>query len=176
MLITVLYIYWVLDNINIDCHPQQIEFSRLSLDYTITSKRKLNTLVIENHVSGWDDPRMPTISGMRRRGYTAAAIREFCNRIGITKKDNHIAMGQLENCVREDLDPSARRVMGVLDPLKVVITNYPTDQVETFNAPYHPNDPDMGTREVPFGRELYIEKADFMENPPRKFFRLGIGS
>jgi len=167
---------WVLDNIDIDCHPQQIEFSRLSLNFTVTSKRKLNQLVQENFVSDWNDPRMPTISGMRRRGYPAAAIRDFCNRIGITKKDNNISLGLLETCVREAIDPQAKRVMGVLNPLKVTITNYPQAQSEQLDCPYHPDkDIDLGSRAVPFGRELYIEQDDFMENAPSKFFRLTQG-
>ena len=163
---------WVLDELNTPCHPQQIEFARLSLEYTITSKRKLNLLVEEGHVEGWDDPRMPTISGMRRRGITPEAIRNFCDRIGITKKDAFIEMGVLENCIREDLDPRAQRIMCVLKPLKVVIENYPADKVEEFSASNHPKDQSLGTRSIPFSNTLYIEQDDFMQDPPKKFFRL----
>jgi len=166
---------WFLDQLPIECHPQQIEFARLNLNYTVTSKRKLNELVTEGLVSGWDDPRMPTIVGMRRRGYTPEAIRDFCSRIGVTKTDTVIDVGVLENCVREDLDKRTRRVLAVLDPLKVVIENYPEGDVEQLDAPYHPNDPSMGQRQLPFSKVLYIEKSDFMEDPPKKFFRLGPG-
>ncbi|HBH35721.1 MAG TPA: glutamine--tRNA ligase [Gammaproteobacteria bacterium] len=167
---------WVLDNISIDCHPQQIEFSRLNLQYTVMSKRKLTQLVDDGLVSGWDDPRMPTIAGLRRRGYTPASIREFCNRIGITKADNSIEMGMLESCIREDLEQSAPRRMTVLNPLKVVLTNYPEDQVEQLSAPNHPKDESMGKRMLPFERELYIDRNDFMEVAPnRKFKRLVTG-
>ena len=166
---------WFLDQLPVPCHPQQIEFARLNLDYTVTSKRKLNELVTGRHVSGWDDPRMPTIVGMRRRGYTPEALRDFCERIGLTKSDTTIDMGVLENCVREDLDKRTRRVMAVLNPLKVVIENYPEGQVEQLDAPYHPNDPSMGSRDVPFSKVIYIEQDDFMEDPPKKFFRLGPG-
>ena len=166
---------WFLEQLSIPCHPQQIEFSRLNLNYTVTSKRKLHELVTGGYVDGWDDPRMLTIAGMRRRGYTAAAIRDFCERIGVTKNDTIIDMSVLENCVREDLDKTTRRVMGVLKPLRVVIENYPDDQSEELDAPYHPNDPDMGSRIVPFSKVIYVEHDDFMEEPPRKFFRLGPG-
>ena len=166
---------WILDNLEVPCHPRQIEFARLALTYTVMSKRKLHELVSEGHVSGWDDPRMPTLSGLRRRGFTPASIRLFCDRIGITKKDALIDMGVLETCVREDLDGIARRVLAVLRPLKVVIENYPEDQLEQLDAPYHPNKPELGSRSVPFTRELYIERDDFMEDPPKKFFRLGPG-
>jgi len=166
---------WFLDQLPVPCHPQQIEFARLNLNYTVTSKRKLNELVTEGLVSGWDDPRMPTIVGMRRRGYTPEAIRDFCSRIGLTKTDTVIDVSVLENCVREDLDKRTRRVLAVLSPLKVVIENYPEGQTELLDAPYHPNDPDMGQRSVPFSRVLYIEQEDFMEDPPKKFFRLGPG-
>lgn len=166
---------WVLETLKTPCHPQQIEFARLSLDYTITSKRKLLQLVEDSHVHGWDDPRMPTISGLRRRGYPPEAIRDFCERIGITKKDSQIDVGVLENCVREALDFSAPRGMCVLKPLKVVIENYPEDQIEDMDASNHPKRPELGKRKVPFSREIYIEKDDFMENPPKKFFRLGPG-
>ncbi len=166
---------WYLDELEVDCHPQQIEFSRLSLNYTVMSKRILNELVEQGHVNGWDDPRMPTLVGMRRRGYTPAAIRDFCGRAGITKKDNVIEMSLLENCVREDLEEKTPRRMCVLRPLRVVIDNYPENQVEEFDAPNHPNDPTMGTRKVPFSRVLYIERDDFLEDPPKKFFRLAPG-
>ena len=166
---------WFLDTLNTPKHPQQIEFARLSLDYTITSKRKLHQLVADQHVSGWDDPRMPTISGMRRRGYPAAAIRDFCERIGITKKDAQIDVGVLENCVRENLDFNAPRVMCVLNPLKVTIENYPENQSEELEASNHPKRPELGKRTVPFTREIYIERDDFMEDAPKKFFRLTPG-
>ena len=166
---------WYLDNLDTPCHPQQIEFARLSLDYTITSKRKLYQLVADQHVNGWDDPRMPTISGMRRRGYPAAAIRDFCERIGITKKDAQIDVGVLENCVREELDHNTARAMCVLNPLKVIIENYPQDQSEQLKASNHPKRPELGKREVPFSREIYIERDDFMEDAPKKFFRLTVG-
>ena len=166
---------WVLDELKTPCHPQQIEFARLSVEYTISSKRKLNTLVQEGHVDGWDDPRMPTISGMRRRGITPESIKDFCDRIGITKKDAFIEMGVLENCIREDLDPRANRIMCVLDPLKVVIENYPVDQEEEFSASNHPKDTGRGKRKIPFAKTIYIEREDFMEKPPKKFFRLAPG-
>ncbi len=166
---------WVLDTLQTPNHPRQIEFARLNLNYTITSKRKLLQLVEEGHVSGWDDPRMPTISGLRRRGYTPASIRNFCAGIGVGKRDSLIDMGVLENAIREDLNLHATRVFGVLEPLKVVITNYPEGQEEELVAQNHPQNPDMGERKVPFSRELYIERADFMENAPKKFFRLSIG-
>ncbi|MDH5659932.1 MAG: glutamine--tRNA ligase, partial [Gammaproteobacteria bacterium] len=154
---------WVLDNITIGCHPQQIEFSRLNLQYTIVSKRKLTQLVDNNHVTGWDDPRMPTIAGLRRRGFTPASIRDFCDRIGVTKADNSIEMGVLENCIREDLNEIAPRRMAVLNPLKVVIENYPEDQVEQLDAPNHPQKEEMGNRSIPFSREVYIDRDDFRE-------------
>ncbi len=163
---------WVLDNIDIACHPQQIEFSRLNLEYTVMSKRKLNELVNRHHVSGWDDPRMLTISGLRRRGYTPAAIRTFCDRIGVTKVDTTIEMGVLENCLREDLDQRAPRAMAVLRPLKVILQNYPDGQVEQMTASRHPKDEAMGTREIPFARELYIDAGDFAEEPPKGWKRL----
>ena len=166
---------WFLEQLEVPCHPQQIEFSRLNLNYTVTSKRKLNQLVTSGVVEGWDDPRMLTIAGMRRRGYTAAAIRDFCERIGVTKNDTVLDMSVFENCVREDLDKTTRRVMGVLNPLRVVIENYPEGQSEELDAPYHPNDPDMGSRKIPFSKVIYVERDDFMEEPPRKFFRLGPG-
>ncbi|NVK87626.1 MAG: glutamine--tRNA ligase/YqeY domain fusion protein [Gammaproteobacteria bacterium] len=165
---------WVLDNISIDCHPQQIEFSRLNLEHTVTSKRKLNQLVVEGHVDGWDDPRMPTISGMRRRGFTAAAIRDMCDRVGVTKKVNTTEMGVLENCVREDLDRNAKRAMAVLDPVKVIISNYPEDKVEQLSAPNHPQQ-DMGQRTLFMSREVYIDRADFREEANKKYKRLVLG-
>ncbi len=167
---------WVLDNISIDCHPQQIEFSRLNLQYTVMSKRKLTQLVDEGYVEGWDDPRMPTIAGLRRRGYTPESIREFCDRIGVTKSDNSVEMGILESCIREDLDANAPRAMAVLHPLKVVLTNYPEDRVEQLTASNHPKNEAMGTRELPFCRELYIDREDFMEVAPNnKYKRLVLG-
>ena len=166
---------WVLDTLETPCHPRQIEFARLNLTYTVMSKRKLLQLVDEHHVDGWDDPRMLTISGLRRRGYTPSSIRKFCDLIGIGKKQSWIDMGVLENAVRDDLNEKAPRVMGVLDPLKVVIDNYPEDLSEEITAQNHPQKPEMGTRILPFSRELYIERSDFMEDPPRKFFRLGPG-
>jgi glutaminyl-tRNA synthetase len=166
---------WVLDVLETPVHPQQIEFARLNLSYTVMSKRKLMQLVHENLVTGWDDPRMLTISGLRRRGYTPASIREFCKEIGIGKRDSWIDMGVLENAARNDLNVIAPRVMGVLDPLKVVITNYPEDTVEDIEAKNHPQNPDMGSRTLPFSREIYIERSDFLENAPKKFFRLDIG-
>ncbi|HIQ37383.1 MAG TPA: glutamine--tRNA ligase/YqeY domain fusion protein [Desulfocapsa sulfexigens] len=166
---------WVLDVLETPAHPQQIEFARLNLSYTVMSKRKLMQLVQDDLVNGWDDPRMLTISGLRRRGYTPASIREFCKEIGIGKRDSWIDMGVLENAVRNDLNDIAPRVMGVLDPLKVVITNYPEDQVEDIEAKNHPQNPKMGTRTLPFSREIYIERTDFLENAPKKFFRLDIG-
>lgn len=166
---------WVIDNLALPSRPRQIEFSRLNLAYTVTSKRRLATLVDDGTVSGWDDPRMPTLAGMRRRGYPAAAIRDFCSRVGVTKKENIIQMGVLENSVRESLDSSAPRVMAVLEPLKVTLTNWPGDKVEALTAQNHPNVPELGTRELSLGREIYIERDDFMEDPPRKFFRLRPG-
>ncbi len=166
---------WFLDQLEPEHRPRQIEFSRLNLAYTITSKRKLAALIDEGHVTGWDDPRMPTIAGMRRRGYPAAALRDFVKRAGVTKKDKLIEMSMLENSIREALGDSADRRMGVLKPLKVVLTNYPEDQVEEMEAMNHPNDTDRGTRKVPFSRELWIEQDDFMEEAPRKFFRLKPG-
>ncbi len=166
---------WVLDHLEVDCHPQQIEFARLNLSFTVLSKRKLIRLVEDGHVSGWDDPRMPTISGLRRRGYTAEAIRNFCDRIGVAKADSMVDMALLEYCVREDLNKHAPRVMGVLRPLKIVIDNCPENEEDQLEAVNNPEDPSMGTRKVPFSRELYIERDDFMEDPPKKFFRLAPG-
>jgi glutaminyl-tRNA synthetase len=166
---------WVLDTLKTPCHPRQIEFSRLNLSFTLMSKRKLLQLVSEGHVNGWDDPRMPTVCGLRRRGYTPASIRRFCKRIGISKKESRIDMGVLEECLREDLNEKASRVMGVLEPLKVIIENYPDGQVENMELMNHPQNPEMGTRLLPFSRVIYIERSDFMEDPPKKFFRLGPG-
>jgi len=163
---------WVLDNISIECHPQQIEFSRLNLQYTVMSKRKLTQLVAEKLVSGWDDPRMPTIAGLRRRGFTSASIREFCVRIGISKVENSVEMGMLEATIREDLNTNAPRRLAVMNPLKVVIENYPEDQVEELNVPNHPQNEDFGKRKVPFSREVYIDKEDFRESANNKFKRL----
>ena len=166
---------WILDQLPVAIHPQQIEFARLNLTHTIMSKRKLLRLVEEGHVEGWDDPRLPTISGLRRRGYTPEAIREFAKRIGVAKVEGTVEMALLEHCVREDLNKRALRVMGVLDPLKVVISNYPEGQTEELSAVNNPEDPEAGTRKIPFSRELYIERNDFMEDPPKKFFRLAPG-
>jgi len=166
---------WFLNELNIDPRPGQIEFARLNLSYTVLSKRKLVELVGKGVVGGWDDPQMPTLSGMRRRGYTPAAIRSFCERIGVSKNDSLIDMALLENCVREDLNDKAPRVMAVLRPLRVVIDNYPEDRIEEFDCAYHPKHTEMGSRKVPFSRVLYIEQEDFLENPPRKFFRLSPG-
>jgi len=162
---------WILDNISIECHPRQIEFSRLNLQYTVMSKRLLTELVTEGLVCAWDDPRMPTIAGLRRRGYTAASIREFCKRIGVTKMDNSVEMGMLEACIREELDASAPRRMAVLHPLKVTIDNYPGGQVEKLNSPNHPKDEAMGKREIPFTQEVYIDQNDFLEVAPNKKFK-----
>ncbi|PNI06097.1 glutamine--tRNA ligase [Vibrio diazotrophicus] len=166
---------WVLDNITIDCHPRQYEFSRLNLEYTVMSKRKLNQLVTEKLVDGWDDPRMPTISGLRRRGFTAASIREFCKRIGVTKQDNMIEFSSLESCIRDDLNTNAPRAMAVLDPVKVVIENFDAESVEVLNLANHPNNPDMGSRDVPFTREIWIEREDFREEGNKKYKRLVLG-
>lgn len=163
---------WVLEQLQTPCHPQQIEFARLSLEYTVMSKRKLHQLVSEGHVHDWDDPRMPTIAGLRRAGYTPAAIRDFCERIGVTKKDAWIQMAVLENCIREDLNDHAPRAMAVLRPLRVVLENYPEDQVEQLQAGNHPQRPEMGTRNIPFSRVLLIEQEDFSDNPPPKYKRL----
>ena len=165
---------WFLDELEI-YHPQQIEFARLNLSYTVMSKRKLLQLVEEGLVSGWDDPRMPTLSGLRRRGYTPEAIRDFCNRIGVARRDSLVDVALLEHCLREDLNKKAPRVMAVLRPLKVVLTNYPDNRVEELEAVNNPEDPSMGTRKVPFSRELYIERDDFREDPPKQFYRLAPG-
>ena len=166
---------WVLDNISIECHPQQIEFSRLNLQYTVMSKRKLTQLVDEGHVSGWDDPRLPTIAGLRRRGFTPGSIREFCLRIGISKVENSVEMGMLEATIRDDLNANAPRRMGVLNPLKVVIENYPEGQVEELDSPNHPQDESFGKRKISFSREVYIDKEDFREEANNKFKRLVLG-
>ncbi|NOT81274.1 MAG: glutamine--tRNA ligase/YqeY domain fusion protein [Gallionella sp.] len=166
---------WVLDNLNIGCHPRQYEFSRLELHYTITSKRKLLQLVNDKHVSGWDDPRMPTISGMRRRGYTPEGIREFAKRIGISKSENSVDMSVLEGCVREDLEDKAARVIAVINPLKVVVTNFIAGQTESRSAGFHPQHPEFGERLVPFGKEIWIEADDFSETPPSGWQRLTLG-
>ena len=163
---------WVLDNISIDCHPRQYEFSRLNLEYTVLSKRKLTQLVSEGFVEGWDDPRMPTIAGIRRRGYPPAAMREFCHRIGVTKSEGTVELELLENTVREVLNENVPRRMGVLEPLKVVITNYPKDEVEEVDSPNHPQDESMGTRKTPFCSEIYIEQEDFREEANKKYKRL----
>jgi len=166
---------WVIDHCDPPARPRQYEFARLNLNYTVMSKRKLLQLVHQKHVSGWDDPRMPTISGLRRRGFTAAAIRDFCARVGVAKKENVIDVGLLEYCGREDLNRCAPRAMAVLRPLKLVLTNYPEDQSEEMDMVNHPDNAALGTRRVPFSREIYIERDDFLEDPPKKFFRLAPG-
>ena len=166
---------WILEKLDPPSHPRQIEFARLQLEYSLTSKRKLNLLVNEGHVDGWDDPRMMTISGMRRRGFTPESIVAFCDMIGMTKKDSTIQMGVLENSLREDLNTRAERRMAVINPLKVIIENYPEDQEELVSGINHPQNPDSDTREIPFSREIYIEQEDFMEDAPNKFFRLSPG-
>ena len=163
---------WVLDQLDVPCHPRQIEFSRLNLQYTVLSKRRLIQLVEENHVSGWDDPRMPTISGLRRRGYTPESLQLFAERIGISKAENNIYMSVLEDCIREDLDSKAPRAMAVLHPLKVVLLNWPEDQEEELDAPVHQQFPDRGRRPIPMSREIFIDKDDFDEDPPEGFHRL----
>ena len=166
---------WVLDNISIGCHPRQIEFSRLNLEYTVMSKRRLTELVQEGCVSGWDDPRMPTIAGLRRRGYTAESIRHFCEAIGVTKSEGTVEMGVLENSIRGHLDATAPRRMAVLDPLRLVISNYPADKNEVLKAGNHPKDESMGSRELALTRELYIDRADFREEANKKYKRLVLG-
>ena len=166
---------WVLEQLQTPCHPQQIEFARLQLEYTIVSKRKLNQLVMEKHVYGWDDPRMPTIAGLRRAGFTPKAIRDFCERIGVTKQNSWIEMGVLEYCIREDLNENALRAMAVLQPLRVVIDNYPEDQIEELEISNHPQKPELGKRKVPFTKVILIEQDDFAEIPPPKFKRLVAG-
>ncbi|MCP4863746.1 MAG: glutamine--tRNA ligase [Pseudomonadota bacterium] len=163
---------WVIENITIDCTPHQYEFSRLNLEYTVLSKRRLIQLVEEKHVAGWDDPRMPTIAGLRRRGYTPGSVREFCLRIGVTKMDNMVEMSMLEACIRDDLNVNAPRAMAVLEPIKLVIENFPEGESETLTAPNHPNDESMGTRNLKFGREVWIEAEDFRESANKKFKRL----
>jgi len=165
---------WFLDQLGVH-HPQQIEFARLNLSYTLMSKRKLLQLVEEGTVTGWDDPRMPTISGLRRRGYTPESIRDFCERIGLAKRESMVDIALLEHCLREDLNKKSPRVMAVLQPLRVIIDNYPEGKVEMLDAENNPEDPNMGTRKIPFSRELYIEREDFREDPPKKFFRLSPG-
>jgi glutaminyl-tRNA synthetase len=166
---------WVIASLDTEFRPQQIEFARLNLNYTLLSKRRLLQLVAEGHVTGWDDPRMPTISGLRRRGFTPESIRDFCDRIGVAKKENVVDVALLEHCVREDLNKRAPRAMAVLRPLEVVIENYPDGQVEQMDVANNPEDPSAGTRKVPFSRVLYIEQDDFREDPPKKFFRLAPG-
>ncbi|WP_031438349.1 glutamine--tRNA ligase/YqeY domain fusion protein [Methylobacter tundripaludum] len=166
---------WVLDQVKTPSHPQQIEFARLQLEYTIVSKRKLNQLVTEKHVDGWDDPRMPTIAGLRRAGFTPKSIRDFCERIGLTKQNSWIEMGVLEYCIREDLNDNAPRAMAVLQPLRVVIDNYPEDQTEQLEVGNHPQKPELGKRIVPFAKVILIERDDFAEIPPPKFKRLVAG-
>jgi glutaminyl-tRNA synthetase len=166
---------WFLDELKVESHPQQIEFARLNLSYTILSKRRLIELVEKGVVSGWDDPRMPTLAGLRRRGYTPKAIQNFCDRIGVAKNDSVIDMALLEHCIRDDLNERAPRVMAVLHPLRVVIDNYPEGEAEEFDCPYHPQNKEMGSRKVLFSRVLYIEQEDFLENPPKKFYRLAPG-
>ena len=165
---------WYLDQLEV-YHPQQIEFARLNINYTVVSKRKLKKLVDEKYVDGWDDPRMPTISGLRRRGYTPSAIRKFSNDVGVTKRNSIIDVVRLENALREELNKTSLRVLCVIDPVKIIITNYPQDKTEMVQAINNPEDPNSGHRKIPFSREIYIERGDFMENPPRKFFRLSLG-
>ena len=165
---------WLIENINIH-HPQQIEFARLNLSYTVLSKRKLAELVDKNYVQGWDDPRMPTISGLRRKGYTPESIKNFCKKIGVSKRQNTVEVQLLEHCIREDLNKNCKRVMGIIDPIRVVIINYPKNQSEKLEAINNPEKPEMGSREIEFSREIYIESSDFMENPPKKYFRLSPG-
>ncbi len=167
---------WCIDNVSAPYRPQQIEFSRLSLEYTVLSKRLLTKLVEDSLVEGWNDPRMPTISGLRNRGYTPSSIRDFCSRIGITKNFNAVEWSVLESCIRENLEYEAPRLMAVLDPLRVVIENYPAEQVEWMEAANHPKRPELGVRKTPFTKTIYIERGDFLENPPKKFFRLSPGA
>lgn len=167
---------WVLDNVSAPCHPRQIEFAKLNISYTVLSKRRLLRLVESGITTAWDDPRMPTIAGMRRRGYTPDSIRDFAERIGVAKADSMVDIALLEFCVREDLNRKALRVMGVLNPLKVIIDNYPEGRTEELEAINNPEDPGDGTRKVSFSREIYIEREDFMEDPPKKFFRLSVGA
>jgi glutaminyl-tRNA synthetase len=167
---------WLIENTSVPSRPRQIEFARLNLSHTVLSKRKLLDLVENGHVTGWDDPRMPTLSGMRRRGYPPEAIRAFCDMIGLAKRDSMVDLGKLEYCVREELNRTAPRVMAVLQPLKVVIESYPEGKVEPIRVVNNPEDAAAGEREIPFSREIYIERDDFLEDPPRKFFRLAPGS
>ena len=166
---------WVLDNIQVNCHPQQIEFSRLNLQYTVMSKRKLKQLVEDNLVDGWDDPRLPTIAGLRRRGYTPSALRDFCRRIGVTKSDNNVELALLQSVIREDLEDTAPRVMGVINPIKLVIENYPSESVEMLSVANHPKLESLGSRKLPFTAEAYIDRADFREEANRKYKRLVLG-
>jgi len=166
---------WILDQLDVPSRPRQYEFNRLNINYTVTSKRKLKNLVDNDVVTGWNDPRMPTISGLRRRGFPPAAIRDFCERIGVSRSDSCVDMGVLENCVRENLDAAAPRAMAVLRPIKLIIENYPEDKEEFFELANHPKNPEMGSRKVGFSREIFIEAEDFMENPPGKYFRLSPG-
>ena len=163
---------WVIDNVSVPHKPRQIEFARLGIDHTVMSKRKLRALVEGGKVSGWDDPRMPTLCGLRRRGYTPESIRNFCDRIGVAKVNSTVEYGFLEHCLREDLNEKAQRAMAVLRPVKLIITNYPEGQSETFPVENNPNDPEAGTREVTFSRELYVEADDFLETPVPKYKRL----
>jgi glutaminyl-tRNA synthetase len=167
---------WLIDNLPVPAKPVQTEFARLNLSHTVTSKRKLRQLVEEKVVDGWDDPRLPTLRGMRKRGYPPAALRQFCEEIGISRSDSVIDMSILEACVRDELNRTAKRAMGILEPLKIVIENYPEGKVEELTAAYHPQDPNCGTRSLPFAREIYIERSDFMEEPPKKYFRLSPGA
>ncbi len=167
---------WILNNISIDCHPRQIEFARLELNYTVTSKRKLHELISGGYVTGWDDPRLPTLRGMRKRGYPPVAIKAFCERIGVTKKQATIDISVLENCVRESLNVSAARAMVVIDPIKVILTNFVENEIEWLEVPNHPKNENFGRRKLPLTREIYVERDDFMENPSKKFYRLSKGS
>ena len=166
---------WFIEALELDKHPQQIEFAKLNLTYTVMSKRRLLSLVKDGVVMGWNDPRMPTISGMRRRGFPPEAIRAFCERIGVNKRDSMVDVALLEHCVRERLNDIAPRIMGVTKPIKLLIENYPEDKVEWIDAPYHPTDESLGSRKLPFSRELWIDSSDFMEDAPKKFFRLTPG-
>ena len=167
---------WVIQNTSVSCKPRQIEFARLGINNTVMSKRKLRTLVDEGYVDGWDDPRMPTLCGLRRRGYTPKAIRSFCDKIGVSKVNSIVDYSFLEHCLREDLNETAQRVMTVVNPIKLVITNYPEDKTEVFQVENNPNNPDDGVRDITFSRESYIEADDFMEEPVRKYFRLYPGN
>ena len=166
---------WFVNNVSVETKPRQIEFARLNINYTVMSKRKLRELVESNYVDGWDDPRMPTLSGLRRRGFTPESIRDFCDRIGVAKTSSVVDLGMLEHCIREDLNKKAQRVMAVLRPLKLVIDNYPEDRTEEFDADNNPEDENAGTRKVPFTKVIYIEQDDFMENPSKGYFRLSPG-